>query len=487
MNEDTIFTKLAKICGTKNVSKDPKILIKYSKDLSFFEGYPPLFIVWPSNTQEVEKILKFANQEKFSVIPVSSNSNFRLHGDTIPHNNNCGILDLSKMNKTISIDRKNRVVMIEPGVTFADIIPKLKQEGLRLLLPLHPTGTKSVVCSALEREPIIIPRYHWDSSDPLLCTELVFGTGDLFRTGTAAGPGTIKQQKRAGQAQVNPMGPTQFSPFRLIQGSQGSLGVVTWATLKLELSPTIQKLYHFQSKDILELLEFQYELLKYRLCDELFILNNLNLACLVKQDPNEIKDLTQHLDKWNLIYVLSGRGKFAQDRISYLEGDINDVLKEKKLNLSNSGDLIEEQSLLKILNEATFKSWRLRLRGAYQDLFFLSNFEKISEFIYLVEEQIPSDLGIYIQPINQGTSYHCEFDIYYDPHNNSLIDDVKDKFLKISNQLMDLGAFFNRPYGVWAKEAYAHQSVENVNALKKVKKIFDPNNILNPGVLCFDN
>ncbi|MFX1408635.1 MAG: FAD-binding oxidoreductase [Promethearchaeota archaeon] len=487
MNEDIIFTKLAKICGTKNVSKDPKILIKYSTDLSFFKGNPPLFIVWPSNTQEVEKILKFANQEKFSVISVSSNSNYRLHGDTIPHNNNCCILNLSKMNKIISIDRKNRVVMIEPGVTFADIIPKLQQEGLRLLLPLHPTGTKSVVSSALEREPIIIPRYHWDSSDPLLCTELIFGTGDLFRTGTAAGPGTIKQQKRSGQAQVNPMGPTQFSPFRLIQGSQGSLGVVTWATLKLELSPTIQKLYHYQSKDILELLEFQYELLKYRLCDELFILNNLNLACLVKQDPNEIKHLAQHLDKWNLIYVLSGRDKLAQDKISYLEGDINDILKEKKLNFSNGSDLIEKESILKTLSEATLNSWRLRLNGAYQDLFFLSSFEKITVFTNLVEDQFPSDLGIYIQPINQGTSYHCEFDIYYDPNNNSLAENIKDKFLEISKQLMDLGAFFSRPYGILAKEVYAHQSAENVNALKKVKKIFDPNNILNPGVLCFDN
>jgi hypothetical protein len=487
MNEDIIFTNLAKICGTKNVSKDPKILIKYSKDLSFFKGYPPLFIVWPSNTQEVEKILKFANQEKFSVIPVSSNSNYRLHGDTIPHNNNCGILDLSKMNKTISIDRKNRVVMIEPGVTFADIIPKLQQKGLRLLLPLHPTGTKSVVSSALEREPIIIPRYHWDSSDPLLCTELIFGTGDLFRTGTAAGPGTIKQQKRSGQAQVNPMGPTQFSPFRLIQGSQGSLGVVTWATLKLELSPTIQKLYHYQSSDILELLEFQYELLKYRLCDQLFILNNLNLACLIKQVPNEIRDFAEHLNKWNLIYVLSGRGKLAQDKISYLEGDINDILKEKKLKFSNQSNLIQEESILKTLNEATPNSWRLRLSGAYQDLFFLSSYEKITIFTNLVEKQIYSDLGIYIQPINQGTSYHCEFDIYYDPNNNNLVDNVKDKFLEISKQLMDLGAFFSRPYGILAKEAYTHQSAENINALKKVKKIFDPNNILNPGVLCFDN
>ena len=52
---------------------------------------------------------------------------------------------------------------------------------------------------------------------------------------------------------------------------------------------------------------------------------------------------------------------------------------------------------------------------------------------------------------------------------------------------MKNGAFFNRPYGDLTKEIYAHHDQETVNALRKVKKIFDPNNILNPGVLCFDD
>ena len=53
---------------------------------------------------------------------------------------------------------------------------------------------------------------------------------------------------------------------------------------------------------------------------------------------------------------------------------------------------------------------------------------------------------------------------------------------------MENGAFFNRPYGSWSKEVFKHQSDQTTVALKKVnRKIFDPNNVLNPGVLCFDN
>lgn len=53
--------------------------------------------------------------------------------------------------------------------------------------------------------------------------------------------------------------------------------------------------------------------------------------------------------------------------------------------------------------------------------------------------------------------------------------------------LMNSGAFFNRPYGLWAKEVYERHEDSTYRALKKVKRIFDPNNVLNPGVLCFDD
>jgi len=487
MNETKIYQELSKIAGSKNISKDPKVLEEFSKDLSFFPKKEPKYVIWPRNRNQIQKIIKLANSLNFSIIPVSSSSGPRHHGDTIPRNNKTIILNLSKLSKIINIDRKNRVVMIEPGVSFGELIPHLYKRGLKILTPLHPRASKSVLTAALEREPITIPRYMWDSSDPLLCTEVFFGNGELFRTGTAAGPGSVKQQKKSGQAQVNPMGPTQFSPFRIIQGAQGSIGVVTWITLKLELLPSIQKVYHLQSDNIETLLDFQYELLKYRLCDELFILNNLNLACLIREDSSEILHLANSLAKWNLIFVISGRDELVNDKIAYLEGDILDIIKEKKLKISNNKFEINEIEILNFLNQADVNPWRLRLNGGYQDIFFISNYEKISELITLVEKQITKNLGIYIQPINQGTSYHCEFDIYYNPNNKEETLDVKEKFLRTSIDLMNSGAFFNRPYGLWAKEVYERHEDSTQKALKKVKKIFDPNNVLNPGVLCFDD
>lgn len=484
MSGEQIYQELVKICGSKFISNDPELLESYSTDLSFVKGFAPKYVVWLNKTKQIEEILKLANNIGFSIIPISSNSPIRYHGDTIPLTENSIIVDLSRMNKILNIDRKNRVIMVEPGVTFGQLIPKLQKRDLKLFLPLYPRDSKSVLTTALERVPTIIPRYQWDSSDPLLCTEVVFGTGDLFRTGTAAGPGTIKQQKKSGQAQLNPMGPTQFSPFRLLQGAQGSLGIVTWATLKLELAPTVQKVFHFQSDNIQDLLKVQLELLKFRMGNELLILNNTNLACLLKLESDDVIKLINSLDRWNLILVLAGRGKLANDKIAYQQGDLNEILKDLELNHLIKESKVSESEIIDALNSSTSYPWRNRLKGSFQDIFFITNYKKIPELITLAENEISEDFGIYIQAINQGTSYHCEFNIYYDPKDE---ESVNRKFMDLSIKLMDNGAFFNRPYGVWAKEVFKRHIDSTQMALKKVKKIFDPNNVLNPSVLCFDD
>ena len=83
MSEEQIFKELTKICGLRRLSNDPKILEEYSKDLSFFPKKVPKYVVWPKNRKQLQEILKLANNLNFSVIPVSSSSGPRHHGDTI--------------------------------------------------------------------------------------------------------------------------------------------------------------------------------------------------------------------------------------------------------------------------------------------------------------------------------------------------------------------------------------------------------------------
>lgn len=482
--------KLNEILANENISNDPKIIEEYSHDLSFSKSVKPKAVVWLTESEDIPKIVKIANNLSMGIVTISSPSGPRFHGDTIPKREDSIILDLSKMNKILRIDKKNRVVMIEPGVTFEQLIPELNKHDLLLLLPLHPRNSKSVLTSALEREPTTMPSHHWDTSDPLLCTEVTFGSGDLFRTGSAAGPGTLEEQLEVGQAMKNPLGPTQFNMFRVLQGAQGSMGIVSWATVKCELKPSDRKLFYLQS-DKLDFIDFLYEILKFRMPDELFIINNVNFASLVLEDPGKIQNLAKNLPEWNVIFSFLGRGQFSKDRIEYLEADMLEISKKFNSNVLTEIKGITNDQIVDVITKSCKNFWKLRFKGGCQDIFFVTTMDKTPNFVvetkqFLKAQQFPvQNLGIYIQPMTQGCNCHCEFDLYYDPTNEGEINKVKKVFSELSIKLMDMGAFFNRPYGEWADEIYKRVDPEISMALKKVKNIFDPDNILNPGVLCF--
>ncbi|NVM56110.1 MAG: hypothetical protein HWN66_20605, partial [Candidatus Helarchaeota archaeon] len=315
--------------------------------------------------------------------------------------------------------------------------------------------------------------------------------GDLFRTGAAAGPGTIEEQRASGQAQKNPLGPTQFDPFRLIQGAQGSMGIVTWISLKCELLPDTRKMLYIQSENLDEIFEFAYVLLKRRFGDELFIMNNLNLACLLRDSHDAINKLRQSLPTWTLIIGLAGRGSFGQDKIEFLEGELSDIAKEQGIKILSEIKNISNTDVINIFQNCTDKPWRLRYSGGSQDIFFITTLDKTPQLITSFQEIVKSkqypleNTGIYIQPLVQGCNCHCEFNIYYNPSDNQQKEKAGTLFKEASIALMEKGAFFSRPYGLWADEVYKRISPTVVKSLQKVKAIFDPKNVLNRGALCF--
>lgn len=482
---------LITIVGAESVSTDPSILKEYSGLKTLEETRTPRCVVWPRNVEQVKEVVEFANKKSVPLVPVSSGGP-RIRGDTIPQSENSVILDLSRMNKILRVDRANKVAMAEAGVTYADFVKELAKHNLRPLLPLLPKSSKSVVAGCLDREPITIPRYHWDSSDPLLCTEVVFGGGDIFRTGSAAGPGSLEEQWASGQAQKNPLGPSQFDPFRLIQGSQGSIGIVTWASIKCEEAPSVQKTFLAQSKKIESFLDFVYALMKRKLCDDLFILNGMSLSCALKKTRKEIDALHKTTPPWNLVLSFSGHGEMAKDELEYRIGDANDIAAETNVRLQeNSGNVSAKDvsAIVGVPSEEPY--WKMRFSGGCQEIFALTTLDTAPELWSAFEaaskkNRYPSEqVGVYIQPTNQGTNTHFECDIFYDPANKADVELAKRLCLEGSGALLKSGAFFSRPYGHFTKSVFERCSTVTVSAMRRVKKIFDPNGIMNPGRLCF--
>ncbi|HSW58343.1 MAG TPA: FAD-binding oxidoreductase [Dehalococcoidales bacterium] len=482
---------LVNIVGPANVTSEPSVMEEYSRDFSFVNPVTPDWVVKPQNSGQIQELVKAANETFTPLVAVSSGPpHFR--GDSVPAAGGAVIVDLSKMKKIIRVDRYHRVAMVEPGVTFAELIPALEKEGIRLNLPLLPKKSKSVVASLLEREPVIMPKYQWDISDPLACLQVCFGTGDEFRTGQAAGPGSIEEQWKAGGVQKAPYGPGVIAWHRFIQGAQGTMGIVSWASLRCELLPEMEEPFVIGSSTPEKLLEIVHWLVRRRLVNECFILNRTNLAAiLARKWPGDFRDIKNSLPPWILFYNLAGYEYFPAERVAFQKKDILDIAQKLGLKPQKSAGGISAQKILKTVQQPCPEPyWKLRVAGACQDVFFLTINDRLADLIEVMnrlsdQHGYPcSEMGVYIQPSVQGTHCHCEFDLFYDPSEPAERNRVRELSNQAVTELSAAGAFFSRPYGESARQIM-NRDAAAVSALQKIKNILDPNNVLNPGKLCF--
>jgi len=485
-----IEKELEKIVGTGRVNHTDKVLQAYAGDMSFVSPVKPLCVVRPEDVAAVEAIVKLANETRTPLVPVSSGPpHFR--GDTVPGTGGAVIVDLSGMKKIIRIDRLNRVAMCEPGVTFEELIPAVTKEGLRLNMPLLPRKTKSVIGSMLEREPVIMPKYHWDISDPLACIEVIFGTGDKFRTGSAAGPGTLEEQWASGQSQNEAGGPAQASWYRIVQGAQGTMGIVTWASLRCEIIPRLEEPFLVGSSQLDKIMHLVHWLLRLRLVNECFVLNNVNLAAIMAKNQDDFRSIKETLPPWVLFFNIAGYDYLPEKRVYIQIKDMQDIMQQIGLeSVKNICDVSAYALLNMVQNVSAELYWKLGTGDMCQDIFFLTTNDKLPGLIETMniicsQAGYPVlDMGVYIQPTVQGTNCHCEFNLFYNKSHSRRAEQVKTLISKAVVELGNRGAFFSRPYGDDTL-TIMNRDAATVATLKKVKSIFDPRNVMNPGKLCF--
>jgi len=473
------------------MSIDRAELDGYAKDVSFVNRVRPVSVVRPKTAGDVQQSVEVANGTKTPLVLVSSGApHFR--GDTVPSVGGAAIVDLSAMKKVMFVDRKRRVAMCEPGVTFGELIPLAEKEGLRLNMPLLPRQSKSVVGSILEREPVVMPKYQWDISDPLACAGIVLGTGDEFRTGQAAGPGAIEEQWAVGGVQKAPYGPGTASWHRLIQGAQGTMGIVTWMSMRCEILPSLEVPFVVGSSNLDKLLEMAYWLIRLRSVNECFILNSTNLAAIfAKVWPGDYEPLKAALPAWTLFYVVAGYEYFPEERVSSQIKEISEISQRLGVQPVKAVGGISANEILKTVQRPSGEPyWKLRAKGACEDVFYLTLSEKLAgqvDTMHGLAEKAgyaASGVGVYIQPVVQGTSYHCEFNLFYDSADQRESLRVRELSSVAIKSLIAKGAFFSRPFGESAR-MILNRDAATVAVLDSFKKIFDPNNIMNPGKICF--
>jgi FAD/FMN-containing dehydrogenase len=489
--------ELGNLAGSNYVFDDPETLDRYSRDNSFARAMKPQCVVKPTNTDTIQKIVNWAKSNKTPLIPVSSGPP-HFHGGTIPGVPGSVVIDLSGMKKIIKVNRRNRLALIEPGVTYGELQPVLAKENLRLSTPLLPRASKSVVASLLEREPRLNCRYQWSSLDPLRCLEIVWGDGNKFYSGGIGsylsvdkeGDTDFEAQFRQQKWQVDPSGPAQTDFYRFLTGAQGSIGIATWASVKCEVLPEIHKLYFVPGTRLDDLVDFTYKLVRYRYGDELFIVNGANLAYMLGKNSEQIQTLKKQLPPWIVVVGIAGRTELPVERVEFLEKDIAEIAGQFSLKFVPGIPGAEGSKVLEtLMGPPREPYWKQGYKGGCQDIFFITTLDKTPDFLktmYSAAEKLnypSSDIGVYLQPRHQGANCHCEFNLPYVPGESDK-SSIKALFDKASQALFEQGAFFTRPYGIWADMAFKRND-QNTRLLKKIKETFDPEGIMNPKKLCF--
>jgi glycolate oxidase len=204
--------KLKKIVRAENVSDNVADLYVYGSDASVHQALPSV-IVRPKTISEVQKTMRYANKNKIPVVPRGAGSG--TSGHTVPIDGGI-ILDMKRMNRIIEIVPEDMLVRVEPGVVDDDLNRALKPYGL--FYPPAPASSRIATVGgeiAANASGVRSVKYG-ATRDYVMGMKVILANGKLVNLGS--------------NTRVHSSG---YQLERLIVGSEGTLGVVVEATMRI--------------------------------------------------------------------------------------------------------------------------------------------------------------------------------------------------------------------------------------------------------------
>ncbi|WP_409290274.1 glycolate oxidase subunit GlcD [Peribacillus sp. SCS-37] len=457
----SVKEKIIAVVTKENYDDSKTGRLVYSYDSTPNYQALPDAVVSPRNTAEVSEIVSICNEYHIPIVPRGSGTN--LCGGTCPLEG--GIVMLFKyMNKILEIDEENLTATVQPGVITFDVITAVEEKGL-----FYPPDPGSMKISTIggninENSGGLRGLKYGVTRDYVMGLEIVLPNGEIIRTG--------------GKLAKDVAG---YDFTRLYVGSEGTLGIITEATLKLIPIPEAKK----------TMLALYQDMEAAARSVSKIIANKIIPATLEFLDQPTLKVVED--------YARIGLPTDVQ-AVLLIEQDGPPEVVER--DIKKISDICTQEMAVSVQvaqSEAEAEALRTARRTA------LSALARLKPTTILEDATVPrSEIAKMVKAINEiAVKYNLDICTFghagdgnlhptcpTDARNHEEMERVEKAFAEIFEKAIELGGTITGEHGVGVMKApYLELKVgtAGIAAMQSVKNALDPNNIMNPGKVFMDD
>ena len=477
-----ILKELIGIVGAEGVSAEAEDLLPYTKDAYatlLHQDVPlPGFVVLPTSSEEVQRIVRLANEHRIPVYPRSFGVN--IAGSALPYQGGI-VIDLKKMNRIIEINEETMTATIEPGVTWDRLRMRAKEKGLDIIPIGGPYQVSPVGNFLLTNITPYSTKYCMDRAVTL---EAVLPNGEIIRTGS--------QCTEVG-AELNPYFRYSYGPdiTGLFRGSLGNFGIITRFVIRLRPLAEIENNYYFGFDNLRAALTAMQKIERLEITRYSTITNrDLSVRSILHPEKFKIKSERQRvlnqLPPYSLTVGLGGKAK---------QIDLYEEMIEEEVRKQNGKESKLEEDWRKDLDEAAEGCSQKALRmfepygsfGTIVGCTPVSSVEGMNEIVeqatkkYGLRDDImdePLVPELIVIPWDRCSTVYVEHEILYDPLDAEAVQKATKCLRECYVELFTkFGATHTMPNRTFLRLMMPSYS----GLLIGIKKLVDPNGIFLAG------
>ena len=480
--QSVITEKLKKIVGNEWVSDFPEELFLYSFDMTENPPGNPEFVAMPKTPQEIQSIVKLANEYKFPIVPFVAGAN--VGGLAIPQRGGL-ILDLKRMDQIIHLNEDDMYVIVEPGVTFGHINKFLKDTKFRYSYPNAPPYV-SLMANALLGGLNNLSLKYGCMTEIINGIEVVLPTGEIVNIGTCS-----CWSDKALWWGKGPM-PDLMGLFK---NWQGMTGIVTKIALQIWPKKPIRDWICIASFDLEGIYKLVKNLTRLEIADDILWVSAETLKMMVGVPLGEaVIAVDDPLPHWYVIIDLSAHIQSEFDaKMEMIQSAVTELTeidpKAFQTTLAIAGQMfgtkITDFQNLPISIGGLLEHGGCTWLGTYMTTKTDSVIQGVKTAFDIIGKH-GFEKCLYTRMMKGGHFFAFRFLLRFSKENEEETERMRKMNKELLETLFDLGAM---PYKTpaWAAEHVLEHCDQNwIKLFNKIKKTLDPNGIMNPGRWGFD-